>query len=261
MLRKITLLSTLLLCACEPYTSPAPNIVSIEPEEVVSGQAAAIALTLDAPLPMKVDYGEQTATLLMPTLRIGGQEVAITGVEQGGTLLATVPVTLSAGQQEVLLTLGDGSESVHEQGLTVLPVPPALEPRNGGGGTGGDPGTGGEGGTVDPGQDGGESGHASGKEGQLLVTGLRIDPIPDQVRGVPFTITLRAEGPEAALFEGQVQLSTNKGRVSPNLSNSFSKGVRQEQVVLDKQGGNVVLTVRVGNTLVAQSNPFKVSVE
>jgi hypothetical protein len=49
-LRKITLLSTLLLCACEPYASPAPNIVSIEPEEVVSGEAATIVWSRWMPL-------------------------------------------------------------------------------------------------------------------------------------------------------------------------------------------------------------------
>ncbi|AKJ01256.1 hypothetical protein ATI61_11442 [Archangium gephyra] len=235
MLRKIALLSTL-LCACEPYTSPAPNIVSIEPEEVVSGETATISLKLDAPLPVKVDYGERTATVVTPILRIGGQAVPLTHVEQDGTLQATLPGSLSAGLQDVRLELGDGSGSISEQGLTVLPLPPAMEPWNA------------DGGPMDP----GEGRH-------LLVTAVRIDPIPDQISDVPFSITLRAEGPEAALFEGQVQLSTNKGHLRPNLSNAFSKGLRQEQVVLDKPGGNVVLTVRVGSTLVARSNPFKVS--
>ena len=243
MLRKIALLSTLVLCACEPSASPAPNIVSIEPEEVVSGEATTIVLTLDAPLPVKVDYGEQTATLVTPTLLIGGQEVAITRVQEDGTLLASVPGVLPAGTQEVRLELENGSGSISEQGLTVLPLPPEMTPRSVGGGP------------ADPQP---EPGSGEGKE--LRVTGLSIDPIPAQVRGVPFSITLRAEGPDAALFEGQVQLTANKGHVSPNLSRSFSKGVRQEQVVLDKQGGDVVLTVRVGPHLIAQSNPFKVSV-
>ncbi|OJT18286.1 hypothetical protein BO221_40045 [Archangium sp. Cb G35] len=242
MLRKIALLSTLVLCACEPYVSPAPNIISIEPEEVVSGEAATVAVKLDGPLPVKVDYGKQTATLVTPTLRIGGQAAPITHVEQDGTLLATLPGSLSAGLQDVRLELANGSGSVSEEGLTVLPLPPELDEDGGPGDPGTEPGT----------------GNGGGDE-ELRVTGVLIEPIPDQVRDVPFTITLRVEGPDAALFEGQVQLSTNKGRIHPNLSNSFSKGVRQEQVVLDKQGGNMVLTVRVGSKLVAQSNPFKVS--
>jgi hypothetical protein len=196
---------------------------------------------------VKVDYGKQTATLVTPTLLIGEQEVTITRVEQDGTLLANVPGSLSAGPQDVRLELGDGNGSLSEHGLTVLPLPPELESR-----------------TVDGGPENPqpeEPGHGGGEGKEPLVTGLRIDRISEQVRGVPFTITLRAEGPEAALFEGQVQLSTNKGRVEPNLSNPFSKGVRQEQVVIYKQGGNVVLTVRVGRHIIAQSNPFKVSVK
>ncbi|WPB74889.1 hypothetical protein KYC5002_38580 [Archangium violaceum] len=242
MIRTIALLSTLVLCACEPYVSPAPNIISIEPEEVMSGEAATVAVKLDGPLPVKVDYGKQTATLVTPTLLIGGQAAPITHVEQDGTLLATLPGSLSAGLQDVRLELANGSGSVSEQGLTVLPLPPELDEDGGPGDPGTDPGTGNGGG-----------------DQELRVTGVLIEPIPDQVRDVPFTITLRVEGPDAALFEGQVQLSTNKGRISPNLSNSFSKGVRQEQVILDKQGGNMVLTVRVGSTLVAKSNSFKVS--
>ncbi len=232
MLRKTALLSILLLCACEPASSPAPNIVSIEPEEVMRGEAATIALELDAPLPMKVDYGKRTATLLgTPSLRIGGQEVGLLGLEQDGTLLATVPANLMVGLQDVQLALGDGSESIREHGLTVLPPPPSPMTQLDGGST----------------------------EPQLLLTGLQIDPIPDQVRGVPFDITLRAEGHQAAAFAGQALISTNKGRITPNMSGAFTQGVRREQVVLDKQGGGVILTVRVGDSIIARSNPFKVS--
>ncbi|QRK08923.1 hypothetical protein JQX13_01750 [Archangium violaceum] len=235
MLRKIALLSTSLLYACGSYSSPAPNIVSIEPEEVVSGEASTITLELDAPLPVKVDYGQRTATVLTPTVLIGGQKVAIALLEQKGMLRANVPTNLPAGPQEVRLEMEDGNESHREQELTVLPVPPELSPLTG---------------DTDPGND-----TPTAPE----ITGLSIDPIADQVRDVPFVITLRAEGPAAASFAGQVQISSNKGRVSPNLSNAFSQGVRREQVVLDKQGGQVVLTVRVGKDIVAQSNPFKVA--
>ncbi|HEX8439555.1 hypothetical protein [Archangium sp.] len=244
MLRKTALLSTLLLCACEIGASPAPSIVSIEPEEVVSGEAATITVRLDAPPLARVDYGNKTATLLTPTLRIGDQEARIERMEHDGSLVATLPATLSAGHQDVRLELGDGHEAVGAVGLTVLPPPPALTPRSGPGG--GTDGTGGTEGTGDEGR-------------RLLVTGLRMDPIPDQIRGVPFVVTLRAEGPEATLFAGQVQLTANKGRLRPNLSNPFRDGVRSEQVVIDKPGANVVLTVRMGDELVAQSNPFKVS--
>lgn len=260
MLRKTALLSTLLmLCACEPYSSPAPNIIAIEPEEVVSGETATITLELDAPLPVKVDYGNRKATVLQPTVLIGGQRVAVSALAEDGRLRATVPADLVVGSQEVRLELEDGHTSVQALGLTVLPPPPELQPVDV---------------VVDPGQptDGDDSDDPlhdpgtgprapPGSGGHLRVTSLSIDPIEDQLRDVPFVITLRADGPDAARFSGQVQITSNKGHVSPNVSNAFSGGVRQERVVLDKQGGQVVLTVRVGKDLIVQSNPFKVSVK
>jgi len=234
MLRKTALLSALLLSACGPSTSPAPNIVSIEPQEVVHGEATRLAIKLDAPLPVKIDYGRRTATLLAPpTLRIGGQEVELDGLDQeNGTLLATVPASLSAGHQDVRLVLAEGHETLGAEELTVLPLPPSLSAEDA------------------------APGHGEGR--RLLVDNIRIEPIPDQVIGVPFDITLQAEGPEAARFRGRVQLTTSKGRVSPNVSSPFVGGVGRERVVLEKPG-NVVLTVRVGDGVIAQSNPFKVS--
>lgn len=251
MIRKTILMSALLLGACEPASPPVPNIVSIEPEEVVSGQEATLSLTLDALPPMRIDYGHRTATLLAPLmLRIGEQEIAVDAVEQDGTLRATVPGNLATGQQEVRLVLEDGTESAQEQGLMVLPPPPALPSGRSGDGTPTSDGTG-SGPVTDPGS-------VTPGEGAARVTGIQIDPIGDQVKDVPFTITLRAQGPGAARFTGQVQLTTNKGHLSPNLSGTFLEGVRQEQVVLDKQGGNVSLTIRLGDGITVQSNAFKV---
>ncbi|WP_309892835.1 hypothetical protein [Archangium sp.] len=235
MLRKTVLLSTLLLSACGDGLSSPPHIVSIEPQEVMHGEAAKLAIKLDAPLPVKIDYGRKTATLLSPpTLRIGGQDVVIDGLnEEDGTLLATLPTGLSEGTQDVRLVLGDGHEAVGTEGLTVLPRPPLLEAGN-----------------VDSGN--------GAENPKPLVTNVRIEPIADQVLGVPFDISLRAEGPEAARFEGRVQITTSKGRVSPNVSSPFVDGLGKERIVLDKPG-NTVLTVRLGDTIIVRSNAFKVS--
>jgi hypothetical protein len=226
MFRKMALLPALLLCACATG-SPPPTILSVEPQEVVSGEAATISVKLDALPPVKIDYGQKTATLLA-TLRIGEREVSIDRLEQDGTLVATLPPNLAEGTHDIQLILEDEGEALREQSLTVLPPPPALAPMMG-----------------------------SAGEAQPAITGLQIDPIEDQLLDVPFVITLRAEGPEAALFEGQVQLTTSKGRVNPNLSRPFRKGLREERVVID-QPGHVVLTVRAGDKLIARSNPFKV---
>lgn len=227
MFRKTALLPAVLLCACASG-SPPPSILSIEPQEVVRGEAATISVKLDALPLVRIDYGKQTATLLA-TLRIDGQEVSIDRLEQDGTLVATLPPDLSEGTHDIWLSLEDEGEAVHEQGLTVLPPPPSLSTKNGG----------------------------SSEDRSAGITGIRIDSISDQLLGVPFVITLRVEGPSAALFAGQVQLTTSKGRINPNLSQPFQKGVREEQVTLD-QPGNVVLTARVGDKVIARSNIFKV---
>jgi hypothetical protein len=224
-LRKTALLPALLLCACATG-SPAPNILSIEPQEVVRGEATTIAVKLDALPPVKIDYGKRTATLLA-TLRVGEQEVSIDRLEQDGTLVATLPPDLSEGTHDIALSLEE-DETVHARGLTVLPPPPELAPMLG-----------------------------DSANGQVGLTAIQIDPIRDQLVGVPFVITLRVEGPDAALFAGQVQITTSKGRVTPNLSSPFHRGTREERIVLD-QLGNVVLTVRAGDKLVATSNPFNV---
>lgn len=225
MRRKIALLPALLLCACATG-SPAPNILSVEPQEVVHGEAATISVKLDALPPVKIDYGKRTATLLA-TLRVGDQEVSIDRMEQDGTLVATLPPDLSEGTHDIALSLEE-DETVHAQGLTVLPPPPELAPLLG-----------------------------DSANGQVSLTAIQIDPIGDQLVGLPFVITLRVEGPDAALFAGQVQITTSKGRVTPNLSSPFHQGTREERIVLD-QLGNVVLTVRAGDKLVATSNPFNV---
>jgi hypothetical protein len=224
--RKTALLPALLLCACASG-SPPPNILSIEPQEVVRGEPATISVKLDALPPVRIDYGKRTATLLA-TLRIDGQEASIDRLEQDGTLVVTLPPNLSEGTHDIRLSLEDEGEAVSEQGLTVLPPPPMLTIKNG-----------------------------DSEDRSVGITAIRIDPIADQFLGVPFVITLRVEGPSAALFAGQVQLTTNKGHINPNLSQPFQKGVREEQVILD-QPGNVVLTVRAGDKLIATSNTFKV---
>lgn len=234
MLRKTALLSLVALCGCEPEP-PTPQIVSIEPEEVVSGEAAQVEIRLDAPLSVQIDYGSRSAKLLVPpTLQIGEHVVNVEGVEEDGSLRVTVPAGLPEGEKDVRVKMPNGGEAVRKEGLKVLPLPPGLAKNEAGD-------------TQEP-----------SETPPKALSGFQIAPIPDQVRNVPFLVTLRAEGPEAARFEGQVQLASTKGRLSPNLSGPFSGGARTEQVVIDKPGGNVQLVVRIGDISV-QSNAFRVA--
>jgi hypothetical protein len=231
MLRKTALLSLVALCACEPEVPPTPEIISIEPEEVVKGEAAQIAVRLDAPLSVQFDYGTRSAKLLVPpTLQIGEHEVGVEGVEEDGSLRVIVPAELAEGEKDVRVKMPNGSEAVREEGLKVLPRLPGQE----------------------KGQDG-----ASNDSPRAGITGFRFEPIPNQVRNVPFLVTLRAEGPEAASFDSQVLLTSSKGRLSPNLSGPFSGGTRTEEFVIDHPGGDVQLVVRFGEFSVT-SNSFRV---
>jgi hypothetical protein len=230
MLRKTALLSLLALCACESEVPSARSIVAIEPEEVVSGDATQVTVRLDALLGVHVDYGTRTATLVVPSaLQIDEHEVGVEGIEPDGTLRITVPRSMPEGEKDVRVKMPDGSEVVRKEGLKVLPAPPSLGKSVGG-----------------------------GSDTTLAITSFRIERIPNQVRNVPFQVMLRAQGPDAASFDGQVQLTSSKGRLSPNLSGPFSQGTRTEQVTIDHPGGDVSLTVRIGDIAV-KSNTFRVA--
>jgi hypothetical protein len=225
--RTLACLSLLLCCACGgPEALPTPHILSVEPEQLATDVATPVVLTLDTEvLPFYVDYGAPEGTQAVQlALSIGGREVTIDSYEREGRLHATVPAGLPEGAQELRVSLPDGREALSQAGLLVLPPPPELSMSTSGG----------------------------------KLTGIQIETIPDQVRGVPFRVVLRMVGPGAPLFSGQVQLTTNKGRLGSNLSGAFSSGVREELLTLDRASDNVVLTVRAGKNLRARSNAFKV---
>jgi hypothetical protein len=107
---------------------------------------------------------------------------------------------------------------------------------------------------------------ADGREGVLsqgfTVLGapeaaFTFDPIPEQLVGEPFTVTIRASGPDARRFEDTVRLESGKGRLLPRTSGRFNAGVRTEQLTLDQPGLNwVTATDAAGNQ--GSSEPFHV---
>jgi hypothetical protein len=64
----------------------------------------------------------------------------------------------------------------------------------------------------------------------LSLTGFQIDPIGSQVRRQPFTITIRAVGPDAARFQGRVIVRSTQGDVNPKVSDAFEAGVLQQEL-------------------------------
>ena len=88
--------------------------------------------------------------------------------------------------------------------------------------------------------------------------GFTIDPVADQRRGVPFTLTVRATGPAAETYSGVVQLSLNQGSMTPNVSENFVAGVLAQEVTVGSVGEGIILSVDDGSGHRAQSNPFRV---
>jgi hypothetical protein len=71
----------------------------------------------------------------------------------------------------------------------------------------------------------------------LTLTGFQIDAIGAQVREQPFSVTLRALGPAAALFQGRVIVRSTEGNVNPKVSDAFKAGVLVQE--LTGHGANV----------------------
>lgn len=91
------------------------------------------------------------------------------------------------------------------------------------------------------------------------LTGYTVDPVDDQVAGVPFVLTVRAEGPDAPRFDGVVLLSVNKGDLAPELSSPFVAGVLAQQVTITVPNVGVQVRVQDAAGRVAVSVPFRVA--
>ncbi|HZH14990.1 MAG TPA: hypothetical protein VE057_11605 [Archangium sp.] len=87
--------------------------------------------------------------------------------------------------------------------------------------------------------------------------GYSIDPIGPQQRLVPFTLTVRATGANAAAFRGNVRLETGAGgSIGPRVSEPFVDGVLTQQVVVDSIQSDVVIRVTDIAGHVSTSNTF-----
>lgn len=72
----------------------------------------------------------------------------------------------------------------------------------------------------------------------------RIDPVGPQRRQSPFQIVVRAEGPFAQSFRGNVRLRVGPhGGIGPSISGAFVDGVLTERVIVDSVGATEAVTV------------------
>jgi hypothetical protein len=240
MKRAVASLLALFLWACEPAVLPAPSIVSVEPEQIPAGFPSALSMKISAVMPLSVDYQtqEMDPARLAVTVYLAGQVVDIPFADPDGSLIVPVPEGLAPGDYGIRVLLADGREAVRERGFSIIAVP-----TDAGGNDGGLP------------EDGGPP------EGRGLldgIVGLQFDPLGDQVRGVPFQITLRAVGPSADTFQEPVTLRASKGTMSSRAPSSFVRGVRVEQISLSHPGTNVYLLAEDALGHRALSNSFRV---
>ena len=87
---------------------------------------------------------------------------------------------------------------------------------------------------------------------------FELEPVSDQKRGRPFTITIRAVGGAASTFKGVVELEASKGTITPAISEPFVAGVLNQEVTIEQPGMGIVITVRDAAGHTGQSKPFRV---
>ncbi|MCE9671127.1 hypothetical protein LY474_25275 [Myxococcus stipitatus] len=241
-----------LLLGCGANTGlPSPRITSVSPGEAAQGYTGFVRVTIEAVLPVRVDYGRQEANAETAVrVLFGSEEAPILGVTPDGSFEVRIPEALALGDHDVRVVLADGREARREDGFTLVPVN-APDPTHDAGTLIDDGGTP-DGGTSQP-----EPGTPM-REGDI--TAYEFDAIADQAQGQAFVVTVRAIGPRAWEFEEKVELALGdaSGAVSPQALDQFVAGVCTQSVTVSAQGNSVKLVVKDRFGVQATSNAFKV---
>jgi len=218
----------LLLCllgGCEPADLAPPVIVSVMPERIAEGGPSMLTVEVSGVLPLSVDYQAESAVVSPITLFIAGEETEAVFTQQEGKLITTAPMGLARGAYDVELALVDGREAMRPLAFSVV-------------------------------------GQEELRPEDIVVvgglTGFQIEPIGEQVVGVPFKVSIRALGPAASSFQGTGTLRASKGMQAPITTAAFSGGAVQQEVSVDKPGPKVVLTFEDALGNMGVSNPFRV---
>ncbi|WP_338866240.1 hypothetical protein [Myxococcus stipitatus] len=256
MSRAILVLLVLLLSACDSDTAlPAPRIASISPREAQVGYPGVIRVTLEAMVPVRVDYSRQEARAeLGVRLWFGTVEAPLLQIDEDSTLDVNLPAALAPGVHDVRVVLEDGREASRLQGFVLRND---VEPGNDAG-TPTPPDAGVFATDAGSNPDGGTRTGTPMAEGDI--TGFEFIPVEEQQQGQPFVITVRALGPRAAEFEEKVDLSLNAGtgRVAPSSLDRFVGGVCVQSVTVDGQSTGAKLQVSDRFGVKGISNAFGV---
>lgn len=253
----LVLLAGALLGACEPASAPQPSILAVEPAEVVETvENVELRLHIDVLLPGTMDYGRRSvsgdALASVVQVWVGEQPAEVQRYEPGGILVVSVPAGIAVGAYDVRLMLSDGREARRAQALMVTSAVDG-DVLMGEPGEPGEPGAPVEladGGTPTP-----DAGPAQERFG---LRGFRIEPVEEQLRGVPFILVLTAQGSLAPSFQGTVTLSTNQGSIEPAVAGPFVDGVLRVKVTLDQPGAKRVITAVDEHGNQGSTNEFRV---
>jgi hypothetical protein len=91
-------------------------------------------------------------------------------------------------------------------------------------------------------------------------TGYTVEPITGQRAGVPFQLSLHAEGPNGPDFHGNVLLHVLKApAITPSLSDPFQAGDLTQEVTIAQPASGVVLFVTDLDGNLGASNAFDVT--
>jgi hypothetical protein len=277
--RATVLLVAALLCACGSSTAlPAPDILSVVPNQVTVPrhvpveQRSPVRVSLDAVIPVRVDYGQEQVSTDAARVWIGSEQASVQALDSDGTLIIGVPEMLDTGTYDVRVALSDGRETVRQAVFSVIPKHRGPQPDDDAGvvdipeedldagpliqtdaGTP-DAGTSSDAGVVQPDGPGPNDPIRPGD-----ITGFEIEALEDQQQGTPFLVVVRALGPRAAHFQDSTELTVNKhGTVSPLKLGPFDNGVVGQYVTVGVLGANVKLTVTDAYGAQGTSNGFKV---
>jgi hypothetical protein len=91
----------------------------------------------------------------------------------------------------------------------------------------------------------------------LQLNGFTFDYVLDHYPDEPFTVTIRALGPDAARFQGNVHLSSSHAELQLPQRAMFQEGVLRQEVTLSGEPGNVFLQVVDCQGFRSQSNEFR----
>ncbi|MCY1041766.1 hypothetical protein OV208_10625 [Corallococcus sp. bb12-1] len=272
MKRAALALWAVLAWACSGGSSslPQPRILSVEPDTLlVNAKDESLTVRFEARYAVSVDYGEEkvnTRVTATGTVWVDEKEAAVTHFDPSGVVVVTVPRGLGAGAHAVKLRLDDGREAENEGTLTLKPPgkDKEAEPEeewDAGVLIAFDAGV--EDAEVDAGsmEDAGTPGDAgSDPDAPILagdITGFTFDAIEGaRTSRLSFTITVRAEGPRAAHFDGSVELTSSRGKVTPTKIGPCDNGVCAAIVTVDATEGPVQLSALDSYGVGGTSNSF-----